>query len=157
MVEPTAAAGSGHPVPSRDYPTDLAQLRAWFSSDAACLDYLDWLRWPEGFVCPHCFSPRASWDGGRYRCLGSTRRVSITAGTLFDKTRTPLTVWFEAAWLMAADKGGVSAAHLHRVLPISSYQTAWTMLGKFRSVMGSEGSRPLAGTVEVDETIIGCV
>lgn len=79
----------------------------------------------------------------------------MTAGTLFDKTRTPLTVWFEAAWLMVSDKSGVSAAHLHRVLTISSYQTAWTMLGKFRTVMSAANSQPLAGRVEVDETFIG--
>lgn len=79
----------------------------------------------------------------------------MTAGTLLDKTRTPLTVWFETVWLMVADKTGVSASHLYRVLPISSYQTAWAMLARLRTVMGSANSEPLTGRVEIDETFFG--
>lgn len=151
MVEPTAG-----PVAGRDYPADLAQLRAWFPSDDACLDYLDWLRWPEGFDCPHCGWDAAGQEAtGRHRCHGCRRQVSVTSGTLFHKTRTPLSVWFEAAWLVTASKSGVSASHLHRVLPISSYQTAWTMLGKLRQVMTTAESEPLTGRVEVDETFFG--
>lgn len=151
MDKPTAG-----PVPGTDYPGDLAQLRAWFSSDPACADYLDWLRWPAGFCCPHCGSRTAGRESsGRYRCHGCRKQVSVTSGTIFDKTRTPLTVWFEAVWLVTASKSGVSASHLHRVLPISSYQTAWAMLGRLRQVMSTAESAPLTGTVEVDETFIG--
>lgn len=132
------------PVANRGYPADLAELRAWFPSDSACVDCLDWLRWPEGFRCPHCGAADAGRDhSGRYRCKGCRRRVSVTAGTIFDKTRIPMTVWFEAVWLVTADKGGVSAAHLHRVLPISSYPTAWAMLARLRQVMGAVESTRL--------------
>lgn len=151
MDKPTAG-----PVPGRDYPADLAELRAWFSTDSACTDYLDWLRWPEGFCCPRCGSRAAGREqSGRYRCRGCRKQVSVTSGTIFDKTRTPLTVWFEAVWLVTASKSGVSASHLHRVLPISSYQTAWTMLGRLRQVMSTAESAPLTGRVEIDETFIG--
>ena len=90
----------------RDYPGSYAELRAWFSEDWKCLDYLDWLRWPDGFVCPWC----ASQDGWRapdrrWRCAGCDRRVSATAGTIFHGTRTPLTVWFSAAWHLTSGKG----------------------------------------------------
>lgn len=140
----------------RDYPADVAQMRAWFRTDAACLDYLDWLRWPTGFVCPRCQADTAGRDtADRYRCHGRRARISVTSGTIFDKTRIPLTVWFETIWLVTASKMGVSAAHLHRVLPISSYQTAWTMLAKLRQVMSPAGSSLLTGRVEVDETFIG--
>ncbi|MFT4136624.1 IS1595 family transposase [Microbacterium sp.] len=153
MVEPTLAA---LPVAGEDYPADLVQLRAWFSSDSACLDYLDWLRWPDGFACPHCGSRDAGRDPKhRYRCRGCWKQVSVTSGTIFDRTRTPLTVWFEAAWLMTTDKGGVSAAHLQRVLPISSYQTAWTILAKYRSVMTQTSGGLLEGVVEIDEAFFG--
>ncbi len=155
MGEPTPDVFE-RPVPGRDYPSDLAQLRAWFSTDAACLDYLDWLRWPDGFRCPRCGHDAAGREAsGRYRCRQCGMQVAVTAGTIFHKTRTPLTVWFEAAWLMTADKGGVSAAHLQRVLPISSYQTAWAMLARFRQVMSTARSSPLQGTVEIDETFLG--
>lgn len=158
MADSTDAPHPQSPVAGRHYPIDVAQLRAWFPSDAACLDYLDWLRWPTGFVCPHCQADTAGSDTvGRYRCHGCRRRVSVTAGTVFDKTRTPLTVWFEAIWLMTVNIMGVSATHLHRVLPVSSYQTAWTMLAKLRSVMSAAHSTQLPGRVEVDETFIGGV
>ena len=44
------------PTAGRDYPRSYAQLRGWFDEDGKCLDYLDWLRWPDGFVCPRCGS-----------------------------------------------------------------------------------------------------
>lgn len=160
MVEPTCVPRSGSDarllVAGRDYPRDLAELRAWFPTDEECGDYLDWIRWPDGFACPHCGAGASSRDdAGRYRCRGCKRRVSVISGTIFDKTRTPLTVWFEAAWWMSVSKMGVSAAHLHRMLPIASYQTAWAMLARFRSVMTSANSTPLVGRVEVDETFLG--
>lgn len=144
------------PVAGRDYPTDTAGFRAWFARDEDCLDYLDWLRWPDGFVCPSCGSTTAGWEKAqRYRCHGCRRQVSVTAGTIFHRSRIPLTSWFEVAWLMTVSKSGVSAAHVHRVLPIGSYQTAWTMLAKLRHVMSSSGSALLSGTVEIDETVSG--
>ena len=79
----------------------------------------------------------------------------MTAGTIFDKTRTPLTVWFYACWLFATAKDGISAQHLQRVLEISSYQTAWAMLHRLRSALSRPGRDRLSGTVEVDETYIG--
>lgn len=144
------------PVSGTDYPSDSAELRSWFSTDAACLDYLDWLRWPDGFVCPHCSSTSAGKEAtGRYRCHDCRKQVSVTAGTIFHKTRTPMTVWFEVIWLVTASKMGVSAAHIHRVLPVSSYQTAWTMMSKLRQIMSAKDSEPLSGQVEVDETFFG--
>lgn len=79
----------------------------------------------------------------------------MTAGTIFDKTRTPLTVWFTACWSFATAKDGISVLSLQRSLEIGSYQTAWAMLARFRSVLVHPGRRRLNGTVEVDETCIG--
>ena len=79
----------------------------------------------------------------------------MTAGTIFDRTRTPLTVWFTACWLFATGKDGISALSLQRALEIGSYQTAWAMLHRLRSVLVRPGRERLAGTVEVDETYIG--
>jgi transposase-like protein len=147
-----------YPVRGVDYPSRLAQLRSWFATDADCLDYVEWLRWPDGFVCPCCGSDRG-WRGGdgRWRCQGCDRRVSATAGTIFQGTRTALTVWFEAAWLMVVPKNGVSALTLSQVLPVGSYQTAWTMLGKLRSAMASLDKDKLSGAVEIDEWYHGGV
>jgi len=134
----------------------MGEFHAWFSTDDDCLDYLEWLRWSGGFVCPDC-GHGVGWRmaDGRLRCAACDSRTSVTAGTIFDKTRTPLTVWFTACWLFATAKDGVSALHLKRVLAIGSYQTAWAMLHRLRSVLVRPGRELLSGRVEVDETFIG--
>ena len=76
--------------------------------------------------------------------------ISPTAGTIFDKTRTPLTVWFHACWLFATAKDGISAQYLQRALEIGSYQTAWAMLHRLRSALVRPGRGRLAGTAEAD-------
>ena len=144
------------PVGGRDFPRSTGELLAWFSRDSDCLDYLEWLRWPGGFVCPAC-GLGGGWrlGDGRWQCSGCGSRTSVTAGTVFDRTRTPLTVWFNAAWLFATSKDGVSALSIQRTLEIGSYQTAWAMLHRLRSVLVRPGRDLLTGTVEVDETFIG--
>ncbi len=129
---------------------------AWFPTDADCLDYLEWLRWPGGFVCPDCGRP-SGWrlGDGRLMCTRCGERTSVTAGTIFDRTRTPLTVWFMACWLFATQKDGLSALSLQRALDIGSYHTAWAMLHRLRSVLVRPGRDRLTGTVEVDETYVG--
>jgi transposase-like protein len=82
--------------------------------------------------------------------------VSVTSATIFDKTRTPLSTWLAAGWYMTNQKtAGVSAKGLQRVLDLGSYQTAWTMLHKYRSAMVRPGRDLLTGDVEVDETLVG--
>jgi len=138
------------------YPRSVGELQAWFRTDADCLDYLEWLRWPAGFVCPAC-GHAGGWrlGDGRLECPRCGTRASVTAGTIFDRTRTPLTVWFAACWLFASGKDGISALSLKRTLEIGSYQTAWAMLHRLRSVLVRPGRERLSGTVEVDETYIG--
>lgn len=139
-----------------DYPRSLGEFQAWFQTDADCLDYLEWLRWPDGFVCPRCGS-RRGWKvaSGRFKCSACKAQTAVTGGTMFDRRRTPLTVWFEACWEFATAKDGVSALALQRTLQIGSYQTAWAMLQRLRSVLTRPGRELLSGVVEVDETYIG--
>jgi transposase-like protein/predicted RNA-binding Zn-ribbon protein involved in translation (DUF1610 family) len=134
----------------------VGEFQAWFRTDADCLDYLEWLRWPAGFVCPIC-GENVAWRlaDARFKCSGCGGRTSVTAGTIFDRTRTPLTVWFTACWRFASDKDGISALSLKRTLEIGSYQRAWAMLHRLRSVLVRPGRERLTGTVEVDETYIG--
>jgi transposase-like protein len=144
------------PVAGKHYPRSLGEVRSWFGTDADCADYLEWLRWPAGFVCPVCGS-LGGWRlaDRRYRCGVCRRSTSLTAGTVFDRTRTPLTVWFAAAWMFATQKDGVSAQSLQRTLEISSYQTAWAMLHRLRATLVRPRRERLSGRVEVDETFIG--
>ena len=107
-------------------------------------------------MCPDC-DHIGGWQlgDGRIMCAGCGRRTSVTAGTIFDRTRTPLTVWFTACWLFASAKDGVSALSLQRTLEIGSYQTAWAMLHRLRSVLLRPDLERLTGVVEVDETYVG--
>lgn len=141
-----------------DYPRSVGELLSWFATDADCRDYLAWLRWPDGFVCDEC-GHVGGWQlsDGRWWCARCSHRTSVTAGTIFDRTRTPLTVWFQAVWSFATAKDGVSALGLKRTLQIGSYQTAWAMLHRLRSVLIRPGRELLSGTVEVDETYVGGV
>ncbi len=145
-----------HPHAGTHYPRSPGEFQVWFRTDADCLDYLEWLRWPAGFVCPACGN-NGGWrlGDGRFMCSGCAGRTSVTAGTIFDRTRTPLTVWFNACWLFAIGKDGMSALSLKRTLDIGSYQTAWAMLHRLRSVLVRPGRGRLSGVVEVDETYIG--
>jgi ISXO2-like transposase domain/Transposase zinc-ribbon domain len=144
------------PLAGVHYPRSVGEFQSCFSTDADCLDYLEWLRWPEGFVCSDC-RHQGGWrlSDGRIMCAGCSHRTSITAGTIFDRTRTPLTVWFTACWLFASAKDGVSALSLQKALEIGSHQTAWAMLHRLRSVLVRLGRDRLTDIVEVDETFIG--
>ncbi len=134
----------------------MGEFQAWFRSDADCLDYLEWLRWPQGFACPGC-GHASGWRiaDGRFKCSACGERTSPTAGTIFDRTRTPLTVWFTACWLFASQKDGISALSVKRLLEIGSYQTAWAMLHRLRSVLVRPGRERLTGEVEVNESYFG--
>src|SRR5262249_4309434 len=97
-------------------------------------------------MCPGCgHTGRWRLGDGRLRCAGCGVRTSVTAGTIFDRTRTPLTVWFTACWLFATLKNGVSALSLQRALEIGSYQTAWAILHRLRSVLVRPGRDRLGG------------
>ena len=151
-----SSGGMDQPRAGTHYPRSTGEFQAWFRTDADCLDYLDWVRWPGGFT-GQVRGHAESWRLGdaRYECAACYGRTSVTAGTIFDRTRTPLTVWFTACWLFATQKDGISAQSLQRSLEIGSYPTAWAMLHRLRSVLVRPGRDRLAGIVEVDETYIG--
>jgi transposase-like protein len=91
----------------------------------------------------------------RRQCAKCRHQVSLTSGTILHRTKTPLTCWFWAAYLMTTDKRGVSALLLQRQLGLSRYETAWMMLHKLRRAMVNTTREPLRGEVEVDDTWIG--
>jgi transposase-like protein len=140
------------------YPRDLAEFEAWFPSDAECREYLVRLRWPDGFRCPRCGKGKA-WPvrGTLLQCAACGRQTSVTAGTIFQDSRTPLTTWFRAMWWLTNQKTGVSALGLQRALGLCSYKTAWTWLHKLRRAMVRPGRDRLTGRVEVDEAYVGGV
>lgn len=139
-----------------DYPRNLPEFDARFVSEEACREYLAKLRWPEGFVCPRCQGGEA-WTTQRNLlvCRACQYQTSLTAGTVLEGTRKPLTLWFKAMWWVTTQKNGASALGLQRVLGLGTYYTAWTWLHKLRRAMVRPGRDRLNGRVEVDETYVG--
>lgn len=152
MSEPV----SGRAVGGIDYPRTFQELLEWFPDNAACLAYLEGLRWPGGFVCPDCGNV-GGWRTAkaRWMCTGCGRQTSVTAGTIFHRIRTPLSTWFAAIWFITSQKNGVSAQGLQRVLGFSSYDTAWAWLHKLRRAMVRPDRELLSGVVELDEVFVG--
>src|SRR5215211_2599655 len=144
------------PVAGRDYPGTWPEFQRFFGDEEACLAYLERLRWPRGFRCPACGSADA-WKTKRelWVCRACERQTSITAGTLFAGTRTPLSSWFAAIWQLVASKQGMSALGLKRAMGLGSYETAWAHLHKLRRAMVRPGRDSLGGLVEVDEGYVG--
>jgi transposase-like protein len=151
MDAPTKA-----PMGGKDYPTTWVQFLDWFHSEQACRHYLEKLRWSDGLTCPKCgvisHVERCSRD--RLICPACRHQATVTAGSIFDKTRTELRVWFAAIWYITSQKHGVSALGLQRVLGLGSYETAWTMLHRLRRAMVRPDRDLLHGEVEVDETYL---
>lgn len=147
------------PVAGIDYPRNLQEFDKWFSDEAACRAYMFRVRWPDGFLCSCCGSKSSPWmtSRGYLHCRECGTEISVTAGTVFERTRKPLRSWFQTMWLVMSQKDGASALGLQRVLGLGSYQTAWTWLQKLRRSMVRSGRERLCGTVEVDETYVGGV
>lgn len=141
-----------------DFPDTYREFVQEFPDEAACATYLEKLRWPSGFCCPACQTNGEPWRQTRGRLVCSTCRhqTSVTVGTIMEKTRTPLTTWFEAAWHLTTAKNGLSAKTLERTLG-TSYRTAWAMLQRYRVSMVRSERDLLSGAIEVDETLVGGV
>jgi transposase-like protein len=149
-------ASNTTPTGGTDYPTTWVQFLDWFHSEQACREYLKKLRWSDGLVCPKCglVSQAQRISRGRLICPSCRHQATVTAGTIFDKTRTELRVWFAAIWYITNQKHGVSALGLQRVLGLGSYETAWTMLHRLRRAMVRPDRDLLCGEVEIDETYL---
>ena len=143
------------------FPATLLDFQRMFPDEEACLQYLYELRWPGGFVCPSCGT---AGDPYRFenrakvlRCRSCREDASLTAGTVLDRTHTPLQVWFWAAYLVTSQTPGMSALQFQRQLGIATYETAFQILHKLRAAMVRPSRDKIGGKyrVEVDETEVG--
>src|SRR5260370_25345287 len=160
---------------------NLIDVTKKFATPEACNDFLESMRWPEGVACPQCQGKnvtryqkkvgtrqRLNKKTGKletktvparilYSCLGCKFQFSVTTGTIFNDTHLDLEKWFLAVALMVNAKKGVSALQMKRDLKCA-YKTAWYLNHRIRKAMGlieQADDKPLAGTVEVDETYVG--
>ncbi len=141
---------------TEDFPESEIQFDQRFSSEAECYRYLFRIRWPDGFCCRRCGS-KTYWVSARHIviCTGCERHHSLTAGTIMESSKKPITYWFKAMWWFTTRKAGVNAVNLKDLLGLGSYTTAWLWLQKLRRCTIRQGREPLSGEVEADEFYIG--
>lgn len=145
---------------------NLLEFTQKFSDEKACEEHLIHLRWKEGFTCPKCNHSEAMLVHATHRrdaerrvplfeCKQCHRQTSVTSGTIFHKSKTPLYKWFLAIYLVSNDKRGISAKTLQRHIGVS-YDTAWHMLNKIRNAMAERNAKyKLEGIVQVDDFYLG--
>lgn len=136
-----------------------------FHDDAKAREYLEAIRWPNGPVCPHCGSAEEGHYAlkgkahrpGLWKCKDCRKQFSVTVGTVFERSKIPLSKWLMAAYLLCSSKKGMSAHQLHRTLGVT-YKTAWFLAHRIRHAMETPETAPMGsggGVVEADETYIG--
>ena len=138
-------------------PTTLLDFQAMFPDEEACWKHLRRMRWPRGFVCLRC-GHRKSYPVAERRleqCRACRYQASLTAGTIFHKTRVPLQIWFLGIFFVARHKKAISALQFQRDTGLGSYRTAWLLLHKLRSNLKPRAGFRLRGLVEADETYLG--
>ena len=144
-----------------EYPITLLDFQRMFPDEAACLRYLEKMRWPSGFVCDKCSS-----IGEPFRfiarpkvlqCRSCHRDSSVTAGTVMHRSKTNIHVWFWAAYLIATQTPGVSALELQKRLGIDRYETAFQILHKLRGAMVRPGRDKIGAEwpIELDIIFVG--
>lgn len=129
-----------------------------FSDDDACAKHLFNIRWPDKYFCPRCEATEYYFLKNRklHQCKTCGYQISVTAGTIFHKTRIPLQKWFLLIYFMATSKSGISILSLKERIGMKSYQTTWHMSHKIRSAMGQRDSKYiLNGYIDVDEAYFG--
>ena len=139
------------------FPATIFEFQDAFPTEGACWRHLRQVRWPRGFRCPRCGHGRSYFLERRRleQCAACRYQASVTAGTIFHRTRLPLRMWFVAIFFVARHKQGISALQLQRDTGIGSYETAWALLHKVRSALFPDSARRLTGLVEADESYVG--
>ena len=135
----------------------VKEFRQQFGDEEQCWQHLTHKRWPNGFVCPRCGGDSRGYMKARrvHECRQCGYQGSVTAGTIFHKTRVPLQDWFWALYRMSQDKKGISALQLSKELGVS-YPATWLMQHKIRKSMADrDQGYQLEGLVEVEEGYVG--
>lgn len=137
----------------------LPEFLRSFGTEAQCAEAVKCARWPGGFRCPRCdaVAHGVIGQGARklFQCKACRHQTSLTAGSLMEHTKLPLTTWFLAIYLLSQAKTGLSALALKRHLGVS-YPTAWLLHHKINRAMArQEGTHRLSGAVQIDDAYLG--
>jgi len=143
-------------VIKEDFPTSEIQFDQRFTNINECYAYLFQNIWPGGFSCKKCGHTKY-WISAKhiYICTCCEHQHSLTAGTIMDSSKKPITYWFKAMWWFTTRKSGINAVNLKELMGFGSYGTAWTWLQKLRRCTIGNEREKLSGRVEVDEFFVG--
>lgn len=137
-----------------------------FLNEDVAREYLEYKRWPNGVICPHCGAIGAYRIEGKvaskkparkgvWTCKSCRKQFTVKVGTIFEDSHIPLHQWLSAIQFLCVSKKGMSAHQLHRMLNIT-YKSAWFMAHRIRLAMEQPTViATLKGIVEADETYIG--
>lgn len=139
-----------------------------FTDEDAARAHLEAIRWPDGAICPHCGNSdqeriarvegeKQSHRPGLFYCNECKGQFTATVGTVFERSKIPLSKWWLAMHLMAASKKGMSAHQMHRMLGIS-YKSTWFLMHRIREAMRDTKFTPMGGkgkSIQADETYYG--
>ena len=147
---------------SAEFPKSLLQATRYFADPDACVDFVAFLRWPDGVTCPHCEGKRVSYLSSRriWKCMNREchKQFSVKTQSVFEDSPIPLDKWLIAVWLIVNCKNGVSSYEIMRHLKVTQ-KSAWFMLHRIRLALRESNWSKLGGEsggpVEVDETYIG--
>ena len=141
----------------RGFPKTAVEFEERFATEEDCRAYWIEARWGGEPACARCGSKRL-WsirDGTAFECAECGHQTSLTSGTVLEKTRKPLKVWFRAVFEISARRNGISAKELQRIMGFGSYKTAWSWLHKLRASMVRVERELLAESIEIDEAFVG--
>ena len=141
----------------RDFPKTATEFEERFATEADCRAYWIEARWGGKPACARCGSTRV-WtirDGTTFECADCDHQTSLTAGTLLEKTRKPLKMWFRAVFEISTRRTGISGMDLMRIMGFGSYKTAWSWLHKLRAALVRPEREPLGPFVQMDEALVG--
>ena len=141
----------------RDFPKTAPEFDARFATEDDCRAYWIEARWGGEPACQRCRSKhirKPLRNGTLFECADCGHQTSLTSGTLLDKTRKPLKVWFRAVFEIASHRNGISAKDLQRIIGFGSYETAWTWLHKLRTALVRPDREPLGSGVQLDEALV---
>jgi transposase-like protein len=141
----------------RDFPKTATEFERRFATEEDCRAYWIEARWGGKPACARCGSTYV-WpirDGTTFECRDCDHQTSLTSGTLLEKTRKPLKMWFRAVFEISTRRTGISAMDLMRIMGFGSYKTAWTWLHKLRAALVRPEREPLGPFVQMDEALVG--
>ena len=141
----------------RGFPKTATEFEERFATEEDCRTYWISARWGGTPACACCNSTRV-WtirEGTTFECADCGHQTSLTSGTVLEKTRKPLKVWFRAVFEISTHRTGISAKDLQRIMGFGSYKTAWTWLHKLRACLVRSEREPLGSFVQIDEALVG--